>query len=136
MLHNVYKIGATDLQTNSFYDTKEGKIWLAAWFRTVKIRETTENQLFDYLAFKDYYDAFDGYICPASSDISEYNYKKITESNTWYLLFYKKLRKKSSNIKCNTEILEGKKMYDKIDRNTCVNCKFYDFEDGLLIYKE
>ena len=32
-------------------------------------------------------------------------------------------------------VIEGKEYYDQVDRSTCVNCKFYDFDEGLLIYK-
>lgn len=141
MLHEIYKMGAENLQNNASYNFVDRKSWLAAWFRKEPVTKTAENQLFSYLSSTDYIEV----IYPSENELeynaASLNYFPISYSNyNWFLIMYNKYNEETQ--KNNTEsseevdyIAQGKKNYDLINRGTCINCTFYDFDDGLLIYK-
>ena len=135
MLNEVYKMKPQDLQTNAYYNHTDRKTWLAAWFRTKKITDTTENKLFDSIVPKDFIDPYGIYLGRFEYMSEKHDYSIINDSNyNWFLLFYNKTKQNSINQSAGY-IPEGKNEYDLLDRNTCQNCKFYDFEDGVLIVK-
>lgn len=141
MLHEIYEMGAENLQNNASYNFVDRRAWLAAWFRKEPVTKTAENQLFSYLAATDYIEVIYPYDTELEYDVKTLNYFSVSYSSyNWFLIMYNKYSEEDSNK--NTEpsektnyIAQGKKNYDLVNRRTCINCTFYDFDDGLLIYK-
>lgn len=140
MLHDIYKLGATDLQNNANYSYVNRRAWLAAWFRKTPITSTTENKLFTYLMTNDFFELINSdqdYL----DDFSDANYSNVNISDkNWFLVMYtkevvKEISSDDEKIDDSWKVIQGKENYDLIDRSTCENCTFYDFNDGLLIYK-
>ena len=116
------------------------RAWLAAWFRKTPITSTTENKLFTYLMTNDFFELINSdqdYL----DDLSDANYSNVNISDkNWFLIMYtkevvKEVSKDDEKIDDSWKVIQGKENYDLIDRSTCENCTFYDFNDGLLIYK-
>lgn len=139
MLKEIYDMGARDLQNNTQYGFINRRAWLAAWFRKVPVTETTENKLFTYLCENDFYEIIYSYASLVDFNPRELNYFMINIDRThnWFLIMY---NKEVDNPVIDPEqepyiVIEGKENYDLIDRSTCINCTFYDFDEGLLIYR-
>lgn len=141
MLHEIYNMGVTDLQNNASNNFIDRKSWFAAWFRKTPVTETAENQLFTYLTTVDYIEIIYPYETIVEYDPEKLNYNAINYNKyNWYLFMYNKysLEDSRKNTEPGTElsyIVQGKENYSLVDRTTCINCTFYDFDDGLLIYK-
>ncbi len=138
MLRKIYNMGARDLQNNAQYGYLNRRAWLAAWFRKKPITETTENKLFTYLTANDFTEIIYSYKTEADFNIENLDYSMVNmNDNNWFLFMYNK-EVDDPVIEEGSEpyiVIQGKKNYDLIDRGTCINCTFYDFDEGLLIYK-
>lgn len=138
MLHQIYKMGATDLQNNANYSYVNRRAWLAAWFRKTPITSTTENKLFTYLMTNDFFELIND-DAKYFDDLSNVNYNSvnISDKNWFFIMYTKEVVSKidDDELDDSWKVVQGKESYDLIDRSTCENCTFYDFDDGLLIYK-
>ena len=140
MLHYLYEIGATNVVNNYVESFNSQRILLDAFFWKDKLNYPG-NEIFNYMVKGFFYDP-----------IKDGNYSKISEDYKYYVIFYRDISddryinyesvipfdvqsKWDDNFNLNYTI-NKKEQYDKLDRSTCMDCQFIDFDDGLIIIND
>lgn len=140
IIKELYNLKAQNVINNFNLEFNQQRIWLDAFFWTSKM-DYPENELYDYITNKEYY--FD--------PLDEDSFYKISDDYNYYLILYRDIDSlKYKNYRGSVPfsifsrwdknyrksyVISNKNLYDKIPRNTCINCTFIDFDDGMIIVK-
>lgn len=139
IVDKLYSLNATNVIDNFIQTFNARRLWLNAFFWKEKL-DYPENEVYGYMIKDTFFDPLD-YDCYWDMDK---NYK-------YFVIFYRDLdEEKWSNYHDfypfevqrrwdpdfrKDYTINKKQLYDKIDRATCINCQFIDFEDGMIIIK-
>ncbi len=138
IIRKLYEIKADNVINNFIEYYNAQRLWLNAFFWNNKL-DYPENELYNYIINKSYF----------FNPISHNNYYNIDNNYSYYVIFYRDIDKKkyqnysllipfeeqirwNKNLRLNYTI-NKKERYDKIDRKSCKNCTFIDFDVGVII---
>lgn len=139
IIKKLYEIDAKNVINNFNLSFNGQRLWLNAFFWTNKLNYP-ENEIYGYMVKDVFYDPIE-YNCYCNMD-SNYKYFVIFyrdfASDKWNkyrdILPYEVQRRWDDDFRKDYTI-NKKNNYDIINRETCENCQFIDFEDGLIIIK-
>lgn len=133
--------GATNVINNFNIEFNHQRIWLNAFFWKDKM-DYPENELYDYINNYEYF----------VDPVYDNGFYRMNNEYKYYLVLYRDIAEKkydsySKYIPFNAfyrwsynyrkdYTINNKSLYDEISRDDCFNCKFFDFEDGMIIIKE
>lgn len=140
IIKELYNLGANNVINNFIHSFNSQRLWLNAFFWNQRL-DYPENEVYDYMVKDVFFDP-----------INYNSYKKMDNNYKYFVIFYREYdprkwdgysevypyevqRRWNANFRKDYTI---NRIYDysKIDRNTCVNCKFIDFDTGVIIIKE
>lgn len=140
IIKELYNLKAENVINNFNLEFNQQRIWLDAFFWTLPM-DYPENELYDYITNNEYY--FD--------PLDDKSFSKISDKYNYYLILYRDIDSlKYKNYRGlipfsifsrwdknyqKSYIISNKKLYDKISRESCINCQFIDFEDGMIIVR-
>ena len=141
IIKELYKIGANDVINNTINSYIYQRMWLNAFFQSEKL-DYPENELYTYMEKNMYF----------YNPIDDGDFSNININYKYYVLFYRDVdgvkyryyssvipyeiqRRYDSNFATNHTV-NKKEIYDLLNRYSCENCQFIDFNDGLIIIRE
>lgn len=140
ILRKLYDIKAENVVNNFIHTFNSQRLWLNAFFWSEKL-DYPENEIYDYMVNNGIF--FD----PLEHEC----YWDMDQKYKYFVIFYREfddmkwmnyndifpfevLRRWDLNFRKDYTI-NRKDIYDSIDRSTCINCQFIDFDDGVIIIK-
>lgn len=140
IIKELYNLGATNVINNTINSYIYQRMWLNAFFEQEKL-DYPENELYSYMEDNMYF----------YNPIADGNFDNINTNYKYYVLFYRDIdgikyryyssvipyeiqRRYDSNFATNRTISK-KDSYDSLYRKSCKNCKFVDFDAGLIIIR-
>ena len=140
IIKDLYDMNAYNVINNFNMEYNHQRVWLNAFFWKTKLNYP-ENELYTYIIENEYF--FD--------PLDNNNYSKMNENYDFYLVLYRDidgLRYKyypgvipfsiqsrwDKNYRRDYTI-NNKESYDKISKDDCLDCKFIEYEDGMIIKK-
>lgn len=137
IIDKLYEIEATNVIDNFIQTFNARRLWLNAFFWNEKL-DYPENEVYGYMIKDTFFDPLD-YDCYWDMD---HRYK-------YFVVFYRDFDEEKWSkyhdiypfeVQRRWDVdfrkdytINKKELYDEIDRTTCLNCKFIDFNDGMII---
>lgn len=140
IIKELYDLGASNVINNFIQSFNAQRLWLNAFFWNQRLHYP-ENEVYDYMLKDVFFDP-----------IEYYSYSKMNNNYNYFVVFYREFdpkkwdgysdkypyevqRRWNDNFRKDYTINRIND-YNNINRNTCLNCKFIDFDDGVIIIKE